>query len=211
MTEDAPPYLRELSDDIVEHLAALARGDEGALAELDRTVDQAIRAAVGEQSRWQIGIDETLSTEVGQNIKRLRDQAGWTQQRLAEAMSDLGWKWRRVTVAEVESSEEVEGSDGRVRLVPRRRISFEELLHVVALFGVPMVELLLPQVNVDVAPEGSESFPLESEKARELILGRDGVVGRGGARWHAALCLARAAGERPAPAYWTGKQQEDET
>jgi transcriptional regulator with XRE-family HTH domain len=92
---------------------------------------------------------------VGENVRRLRDEAAMTQAELAEVMSDLGFDWKRITVAEAER-----GS---------RRLQLEELLGLAALFGQPMSWLLEPAVAGHVRLVGDRS--LDAALVRDLVRG----------------------------------------
>ena len=106
---------------------------------------------------------------VGARLKVLRTEAGWTQERFAQAMTECGWQWTRVTTAEVESND--------------RRLTMEELFTVAGLFSVPAVELMLPSEKQALdLPNAS----LDPDDVRELLIGRGGKVGAGGVGWPVA-------------------------
>ncbi len=149
----------------------------------------------------------TIQHVMGARLREHRTTAGWSQQRLAEAMVDLGHDtWSRVTVAEAEAGE-------------RRRISIEEMLSLAALFGVPGLSFILPAEGEDMVLAGHEEG-VPAAVVEELILGAGGQVGTGGPHWPAAEALAPSGGTpphgerfyegdwRPAPSYWAAKDKE---
>ncbi len=74
---------------------------------------------------------KSLEATVAAGVRRHRIEAGWTQGRLAEAARGLGLGWKRITVVEMETG--------------RRKLGLRELLIVAAMFGVPVVDLLVPE------------------------------------------------------------------
>src|SRR5205823_5212620 len=129
--------------------------------------------------------------------KEARQTAGWTQEALAEAMSRLGHGWGRVSVAESESGV--------------RRLSLEELLTLASLYGVPMVEFLLPPEDTALTVS-DELDDQPHDRVRELVLGSGGRVGVGGTQWKAAAALVGAPrgtrDVRPAVDYWAARTKE---
>ncbi len=125
------------------------------------------------------------------NIKALRNEAGWTQERLAGAMAAAGFSWKRITCAEVE--------------VGSRRISLEELLGIAMLFSVPALELLIPDDSVALDMPMAD---VKGPQVEELLLGSGGRLGRGGVEWTAPLSVLAMTGrtdERPAPDLWRAR------
>jgi transcriptional regulator with XRE-family HTH domain len=120
-------------------------------------------------------------------MRRLRKQARLTQAELAEVMTEAGFRWNRLTVAEVERLLD-DRTDTR-----GRRLVLEEVFALAALFGVPVVEFLIPTDYLDL-PLGQ----LPPDVARELVTGEGGVVGAGGPLWIAALTAAGHIRSRPA-------------
>ena len=72
-----------------------------------------------------------LQTVIGQNIKRLREDAGLTQGEVAEEMARKGFNWRKETVFQSESE--------------KRSVSVAEILGLCLVFGSPMDAMLLPK------------------------------------------------------------------
>ena len=72
-----------------------------------------------------------LQTVIGQNIKRLRENAALTQAEVAEEMARKGFPWRKETVFQSESE--------------KRSVSVAEILGLCLVFGSPMDAMLLPK------------------------------------------------------------------
>lgn len=131
-------------------------------------------------------------------VRRAREDSGWTQEQLAGAMRKAGYPWQRVTVAEVEGG--------------GRRVSLEELLAVAILFGVPMVRFLLPGSGDYLRlPEGTRCYrTLSHDTVAMLMLGPDSELGAVARTWERPAHVARARGGRPewrpAPAMWAKRQ-----
>lgn len=172
------PKKPKLPDPITDRLAAI----EGLLADvtqpagrdlaevLNRLEEEAsglVRAAAlhGRQQRAPERQTIPLVKVTGNRLREHRETAGWTQARLAEAMGQMGFGWSRVTVAEVEAG----GG--------RRRLAFEELVALAALFGQPAVAFLLPADNENVALPSHERGGVAPEVMRELLVGSDGRLG----------------------------------
>jgi transcriptional regulator with XRE-family HTH domain len=194
--QDAPPpEVGEYLEKIQQALTGLSRGEqsESRLRDLHQAFDGAVRAAahVAERdhaSPWKRPGSATFGQILGENLKALRTESGWSQVRLATAMAALGFKWKRVTCAEVEGTS--------------RRLGLDELMGLAALFGVPAVQLMVPSegttldwINRDLSPQD----------VTDLLVGYQGKIGEGGANWSAALtAVGSLAGEneRPAPDLW---------
>jgi transcriptional regulator with XRE-family HTH domain len=89
--------------------------------------------------------------------KQLREEAGWTQQDLADAMVRLGFiTWKRITVAESESG--------------KRRLSTEELCGLSILFAVPVAGLLTALRRGEVMAINEQRY-LNMDQLRELVHG----------------------------------------
>jgi hypothetical protein len=186
-----PSPLDEPLAEIADALAAMARGEDRHAALL-AAVDKATRTALVEAGTH--GLDpwrtfsETFRGIIGDNVKKLRLEAQWTQAQLGEAMTHLGFDWKRITVAEIE--------------VASRRISFEELTGLAVLFAVPVIKMLLPTQGVALDWAQGD---LTRAAVEELLVGRGGTIGTGGVDWAAA---ARAVGNglgpngRPAVNLW---------
>ncbi len=152
---------------------------------------------------------------IAERIRRAREDAGWTQAQLAQAMAAAGADWKRITVAEAEAG--------------TRRVSLDELFLLSILFAIPMVSFLLPaegdegdtteeaaRADFFQLPEGTRCYrTLDPNTARELILGKGGLEGSGGVEWEAAASVAGGpAGDdswRPAHALWAARGPHQRT
>jgi transcriptional regulator with XRE-family HTH domain len=154
-----PAEVREHLDvleDLAWRLAAGRPLADGLVDDADQAYERTIRAAIDAGSSKRQRLDPGYTARIlgwnqviAENVRRLREQAGWTQSALAEAMTKAGFRWSRVTVAEVE---------GAVR-----RIALEELLVLAALFAEPMANLFVPHgpdeirlANADADSKGDE-------------------------------------------------------
>lgn len=195
-----PVNIDQPLEELVQCLRAVAEGATGQSPE--EVFDRAFRAALSQGGQRQPDAWELTTTFTGtisDHIRQLRKEAGWTQAELADAMAQLGFRWRRVTVAEVETAGMAEAEE--LRRSPRR-VNWEELLGLAALFGEPMVKFLLPKDNYLDFPTGEVS----PEDVEELVIGKGGTVGDGGASWETAgrVCGDSIGGaeKRPAVALW---------
>lgn len=68
---------------------------------------------------------------IGRRLHDLREQAGWTQQQLADAMRATGSKMHRSTIGKIEAGE--------------RAVSIGEAAQFAKVLGVPLTELLTKQ------------------------------------------------------------------
>ncbi len=73
---------------------------------------------------------------MGENMARLRRERGWSQERLAEAMTEAGCPMPQTAISRIERA----GTPG----APSRGISVDEALGAARAFGVSLDELLLP-------------------------------------------------------------------
>ena len=147
----------------------------GDLAALDGPIEELRKATathVENDDGW--GTRATIPQVVGDNLGRYRREAGWTQDRLAGAMTALSFPWNRQTVAETERA-------------AKRRTSVEELLALAALFGVPALRLMEASPSTDVVLNDELDVP--ATVVGELLVGRDGSIGTGGHHWLAAAAL----------------------
>jgi transcriptional regulator with XRE-family HTH domain len=137
---------------------------------------------------------------VARRVRALRDESEWTQAALAQAMTEMGFTWSRVTVSEVEAG--------------NRRVALDELLALAALFAVPLVTLFLPAQSEAIA------FPrlgaLGALTVREMVMGSPPdakwLWTVGGADWQPARAITTA-GEgdgdwRPARRLWESRLAE---
>jgi transcriptional regulator with XRE-family HTH domain len=188
-----PAGVRQHVDVLEDRLRQLTEGapvrEVG--TDLDRAYQQAFHAAedAGREHKYDdrhTAAIRDFGEIVADNLRRLRNDAGWTQAQLAEAMSGVGYDWKRITVAEVEGA--------------TRKVSLEELLALAALYGVPMATLLVPGVDY-LRWAGGRS--LSPEDVRDLVLGTGARIGDHGPDWGPAMrATGVTVGEdwRPAPA-----------
>ena len=194
-----PSELQRLLKDISEAITAISRGEdpEQHMESVYRATDSAIRAATSLAPRaplnWGTPLPASFGEIVGENIRALRIEAQWSQEEVATSMARVGFSWKRLTVTEVEGA--------------ARRLSFEELLALAALFAIPAIELMLPSTGTALEwPHGVVDAPT----MLELLLGRRGSVGEGGVRWRApivALGSPTAQGDyRPGVDLWRNRR-----
>jgi transcriptional regulator with XRE-family HTH domain len=162
--------------------------DDDRIAAVYQAVDQAVRSATKLAPRttldmWKSPLGASFGEIIGANLKSLRNRAGWSQERLAGAMSRAGYDWKRITMAQVEAG--------------TRRISLEELAGLSALFGIPLVFFLVP---TDLALD-LPAAQVQPDQVKEVLLGRGGRLGKGGSDWSVAFDVlpSDADIERPAP------------
>lgn len=191
-----PEEVRAELDALADALATIASGGEPD-ADLGAVFDAAVAAAhdhARPKDPWQRPTAVPLEDITRDRVRRLREEAGMSQSALARAMEGLGFPWHRQTVFQVETDLD------HPKVKQDRRLTLGEILGVAALFGVPAIDLLLPEPIDTVDLNGSEQLP--GRVAHELIVGRGGKVGTGGPRWGAAASLAPADVERPAHELW---------
>lgn len=90
-------------------------------------------------------IELSLNQIASWNLRRLRNDAGMTQQRLADLMTDLGVAWTAFTVSDAERAADRPGKG--------RRFNPDELALLALLFGVTPTELLVPPSPSDLGEE----------------------------------------------------------
>jgi transcriptional regulator with XRE-family HTH domain len=88
-----------------------------------------------------VGVDRL----VGRNVQRIRKEADLVQRQLAKRMSDAGFDWKRITVAEVESG--------------KRKLSLPEMLGMADLFGLSLNEFLSTEAHEWVALNATRVVP----------------------------------------------------
>lgn len=71
----------------------------------------------------------TVAEEIAHRVRDLRSQSRWSQAQLAAEMSDLGFRWRRMTVTEIEGER-------------HRPVSVEELLGLAHVFNVSVKHIV---------------------------------------------------------------------
>lgn len=124
---------------LAEAVAAIAAG-EAPDHDPSQLLTLALRAASLAASGWVTGSEEQPASAVGQRVYELRGERGWSQQRLADALREIGVPWQQPTVSEVEAvraSLPLEMRPDRVR-----RIEVEELLGLAHVFGTTVLDLL---------------------------------------------------------------------
>lgn len=195
MREQLPAPVAERIDRIKERLGEIVRGARRwneVWADLDFELNAAlvgaVEAAEGLADDEPAGEPVELGMVVAANVRALRREAGWTQASVAGAMADVGFAWRRITVAEVESG--------------GRRLQLEEMFGLAGLYGVPVTTLLLP------GPEPVAWFDrtLPAAQVVELVLGRAGMGGGGGPDWLPGLLVSGRQSGRPAHDLWRSAQ-----
>jgi transcriptional regulator with XRE-family HTH domain len=77
----------------------------------------------------------TASRVVGTRVRQLRDRKAWSQQELADRMTELGFKTHRETIARIEAI-------GKTKL--RQRVSIDEVLLLAAALRVAPIHLFVP-------------------------------------------------------------------
>src|SRR4051812_42249875 len=104
----------ELPPQVARHVRALEVALARKIAGKDATkqIADAIAASVRAADAL-ARLDESFTTfsatmpqVIGQRIRGLRQDAGYTQAQLAEAMTRVGFRWQRMTVTEVEKDTE---------------------------------------------------------------------------------------------------------
>jgi len=123
----------------------------------------------------------TFGSLIADRLRRLRDEAGWTQTRLAEAMTEQGFDWKRITVAEIERR----GDDPDK---PPRRVTLEELFTLSALYGEPMMLFLTPGDGDYLKLADGRS--IDPGVATQLITGNVAPYFETGADWEPARTVA---------------------
>ena len=172
---------------------------------LDRGLRTAISMARQSRtgSRWTQPPEMSFSAVIAANLRSLRLDAAWTQQQLAEAMAAAGFRWTRETVVEVERKA-VEDPEAENR---GRRVQLEELLVLAALFGVPVLELLIPDQETVL---GMPNTSLDRDDVISLFVGRGGILGSGGPAWSAPMSVFKENDfERPAKELWRARRVGD--
>jgi len=177
--------LRQLADGAPTHEV---------MADLDRAPELAVRAAYTAGQEERAGVHRTAAVvtfadATAANVKRLRNEAGWTQEQLARDMSAVGFDWKRITVAEVEAAS--------------RRVSLEEMVGLASLFGETVMAFL--DVRANYLRFGA-ARSLSGDELIEMFCGEGWQGGTVGPTWSRAAAVAGAEpGDRdwrPAPALW---------
>ncbi len=111
---------------------------------------------------------ETLSTNIRQarEAREAQERGEWTQAKVAERMAELGFKWTRTTVAEVEGT-------GR-----GREVGIAEWLGLAEVFGVAAFQLLIPQEGQGTEVAISPKFSTESHTDLFARMVDDSILSR---------------------------------
>ena len=94
--DSLPVELRVLLKDITEAISAISRGDdpEKQMESLYRATDGAVRTASSMAPHppltWGTPLPARFGDIIGDNIRALRVEAGWSQEQLANAMATAG-------------------------------------------------------------------------------------------------------------------------
>lgn len=178
----------------VSALRAIAAGADGD-AQLEKVRSSLSRAGPdpkGEGRRTPDPIPPFATTfreVIGDHLRELRKEAGWTQRQVSDAMTQAGFEWNRTTCAEVERGV--------------RRATIEELLGLAALFRTPAVALLIPSQPLGLQMPRDV---LTVEDVAELFVGPGGTICEGPTQWTVADKALGASEEeisRPeAPLWW---------
>jgi len=141
---------------------------------------EAISEAQERHARSQVhkAVDVDYQVIVAANLKRLRLDSGTTQANLAGMMERFGFSWTRVTVAEVEGC--------------KRKVSLDELTATAALYGVPLVQLLLPRPSQRLRFPGGRT--VEPQDLIAMVTGGGYDVDSARGSWAPALGIS---GVRP--------------
>ncbi len=200
-----PPQVAEGHDAIGDLLGAVAEGEEvqweSLVEALARTLRSA-RALVPDDEAGDYPRVVTFGQRVAEEVRRAREDAGWTQAQLADAMREAGHAWSRVAVAEVEAQS--------------RRVSLEELLALAVLFGLPMVRFLLPRPGDCMELSADTRFyrTLDDSAVSEMFLGPGSRLAPVDGAWERPAHVAKVRpGEpdwRPAPQLWRNRDQVGE-
>jgi transcriptional regulator with XRE-family HTH domain len=89
---------------------------------------------------------EDADKRLGNNLRRLRDEADMTQAELAQAMIERGWQWHQSTVARVESG--------------RQSVRFSEAEALAKILGIALDRLTW------AGPEGPEAAAIDQAGRR---------------------------------------------
>ncbi len=185
-----PPAAIDALGQLIQRGADVATGDVENLVWADLTDDvtrfylaaEAVAPAPDERDEPE---EVTFGDVIARELRRAREDSGWTQEQLASAMREAGHSWLRVTVAEVEGG--------------GRRVSLEELLALAVLFGVPLVRFLLPGSGDFMRlPEGTRCYrTLGDDAVVELVLGPGSSLDAVDRTWERPTHVAKASQGRP--------------
>ena len=177
-----------------EALAAIAAGEDrtdDAVHAADDTLRAAWNHAADNDTApaWSLTFTASFNQIVGSRLAAVRNEAGWSQARLAESMEPYA-RWTRFTVAEIETG--------------RRSVALEELVLIAALFAEPAVNFLFPDDDTELELDTTN---VAAYVLAELLIGKGGKIGNGGTGWTAAARVASEPGQRPAPDLWRNRSE----
>jgi transcriptional regulator with XRE-family HTH domain len=177
--------------DLLDAIRAVREGREPAI-DPDDAYERAIAEARGEDEVDPFTFSASPRDEVNASVRGLREDAGLTQEQFTEVMRSAGFDWKRSTVTEIDRM--------------GRRVSYEELWGIAAVFGVPVASLLLPS---EVSLELNPLMTVDGRRARELLVGKGGSIGTGGPTWLAASHAVPDGVDRPARDLWRNRRMEE--
>jgi transcriptional regulator with XRE-family HTH domain len=120
---------------------------------VDDNLDTPIRFILVRDDGPSAGLEDPEAA-AGQAVREARKGNGWTQQRLADEMNTAyGYSWGQSTIGKIETSEPSQ----------RRPLRVRELVHLAAVLGVPLGQLLVDPAAVARSPEELDQDIAETE------------------------------------------------
>jgi len=177
--------LERLAEGDLEPIDAFDQASEALNSGMEAISEEKERHA---RSRVHKAVDVDYQAIVAANLKRLRVDSGTTQASLAGMMERFGFSWTRVTVAEVEGC--------------KRKVSLDELAATAALYGVPLVQLLLPRPSQRLRFPGGRT--VDPQVLVAMVTGGGYDVDSLGGDWTPALDIS---GVRPWEDDWRPARQ----
>jgi transcriptional regulator with XRE-family HTH domain len=101
---------------------------------------------------------QTAEERLGHHLRRLREDRGWSQEKVAKQMTSLGHPWRQTTVFKTENA--------------ARPIRVNDVAALAQVFGIPAAALLNPAVDAttDARMHAATRAIAELEQARNKFL-----------------------------------------
>jgi transcriptional regulator with XRE-family HTH domain len=126
-------------------------------------VENEAAAYTPRDGRW-VGDPEALA---GQELRRLREAHGWSQEEAAKRMKAYGYSWNQTMISKIES-----GS---------RPLRVNELADFADLYGVPVARLIHPQMSMEeveaelggIGPALAEA-EARASAAEEVLFAKEG-------------------------------------